>query len=135
LTSRRHFLFAHGHGTNNGLEFGLVDTGLEPTDHISKRFEVGLVTYQLHGIQESRHHANIRKRNLISNQVRLVQQMIIDNCQGSRKISLGLLVTEFIPTKPKKTPPQEIIDKPLIVKVKKASPETIKSVRIYIPRI
>jgi hypothetical protein len=68
--SRSHeFLLAQDNLSDDSLEFRLVDTGLEPTYHITKRFEIILVTHQFHGVDKSGGYSNIGKCNLIIDKV------------------------------------------------------------------
>ena len=90
MSDSSHFTLGHGDLTNDGNERRLVDAGGEPTNHVGKGLEVILVTDQFHRIKESGSDSDIRKSDLITHQVSLGQEVVVQCSKSLGKVFLGL---------------------------------------------
>merc|ERR1719203_920575 len=79
-------------GTNHGLDGGLVDDQVEPTDNVAESLQVTRGEHQTEHIDQSSGEGDVGHSQLVANDVGVSKQMTVQSVQSGRDVSLSLSI-------------------------------------------
>ena len=89
-TRSSHLFLCQHDSADHGLECRLVDARGEPAHNIGERGTVRLIRHKFKGVNQSGHHSNVGESNLVTYQIRLFRQVLLQHSQCTCQIFLSL---------------------------------------------